>query len=776
MRSAMMPAPMLGAHAPMGASSSPTVHVGCTGACATPRGAVIHAVGVPQPAHVSYRAGMMTPSTPASPVTPTPLTPSATLGWSTPHSARPVSSAAYSPPLRYHNGVSLAAALGSPCGSRGSSPVRPGRPQPLLVGQRVPSTSNVLRTVAPAGAAAVVGSQAAAALSQAIRVATTSDAGQRITLTTDSTQAVGPLTDGTGLYGMAAGHRQSSSVYRRCSTSSADRSFSPASSLNAYCSTAASHTCMESPSALATAAAAAAPWLSSARRLLTSHSDQGPGAFCFGIDSQAPLTIPGSPAASLQSAKVIEARNIFGGASAGEDGIVLRTSPRDGAGSKTLAPDASPQGKESGRDSRRSSSSSPRKAWIPSAKNLKLDFLSHRNAGASTPRSSTPRSSASSSPQRRSERFQGLFDDAAARKLRLQKRKEEKERQDAKVLEPWYESAAHRSRSGSNSRRRRSSSRDRSRERRGSLYDLAEEKLQRLEQAQATARAERRLQEERELQECTFKPTMISSRRNSVRRTSSVSTTAQELVYLENDSFQTLRQLAHKQSTIRGRLEHLEREWRLAHERVEEAFSKRVMELQEERKAQVSIFLGSEEGLEYLKDQEAHLTSQPGVTSEDARQQVFDELMQDAAAHNSKIVQNELEPQYRQVERDFQTKIRVSVHALDDIEDRAQRALRALKTLPDFPDMLKCSGFVEGLAAEAAEAAQRGGDAIESPCAGATSAQPRESVEAESTGGTGAAPSLKEVLPTEESTATGTVPPPRQHSRGRLIALVQPKR
>eukprot|EP00928_Gymnodinium_smaydae_P013564 TRINITY_DN14941_c0_g3_i1.p1 TRINITY_DN14941_c0_g3~~TRINITY_DN14941_c0_g3_i1.p1 ORF type:complete len:832 (-),score=87.79 TRINITY_DN14941_c0_g3_i1:202-2649(-) len=773
------PAPAVVMHPPYpfagGTARAPVVISGCGGPLLTP----------------AVSAAPATPATPGAP----PM-----VGWSeVSHihlhqtNLHPTNVA---PPARFYSGAALPARACSPL--RVCSPLRACSPSggrslsPVSMSQQSSvvgacsggsmTARDVRRLVSHSGAFSVRSPGSAitpyvggAPVASGVRVATLNDSSPNRSLPLETTVLVSsPVDVGTG--GPRYTHivnGPSSGVQRRISAQSADRSFSPGSPRTLSGSPVASPIhMMQTPvtgdpaSALVTAAVATAPWLIRRSGQHGEHGGWREGKAGCGADAQDPLAVPDSPPPpSMKSAKVSDSRNVATGQGLNY-GIVLHKRPNEqrNPGRKGSKGSAVEGRRGSTPNSRRNSLGNEPKPWCP-AKSIKapLDVLSRTTGDTLTPRSSTPRSGNSSPRGRREDRFGGLYADAAARKLRLKVRQAEKEREVEKTLEPWYESPEHRarSRSGSMSPRRGAAGSERGAgSRRGSLFDLAEEKTKRLEQMQALAQLEKRLKEERELQECTFKPVTHAGRRYSMSSTSAPDDRCQN-----EELVQRLRHLAQKQSSIKSRLEHLEREWRLAHGRLEEAFGKRVMELQKERQSQVKSFLMTAEGLEYLKDNEALLASQAGMSPEDARQQVFDELMQDASTHNKRTLWDEMEPQYRQLERDYQAKSRVLVQSLDDIETRARPTLEAVRSRPEGDDLVRNSGFVIGLAAEADEAA-RNHDADTS----GITASPG-GAHAESTGGTGAAPScLQAAGESVTALASGTESACAESSAASMVA------
>jgi len=170
----------------------------------------------------------------------------------------------------------------------------------------------------------------------------------------------------------------------------------------------------------------------------------------------------------------------------------------------------------------------------------------------------------------------------------------------------------------------------------------------------------------------------------------------------ERDVERRLRQLAHKQMDVRARLLQLERERRHTSDRLHSEHQARCEVLLKERRQQVADFLTGEEGLEYLTAQQDKLTRDGQMSRECARYQVFDELMQDAKAHSEVKVREELHPQLVQMEREFKSRCKVLVQSLEDIEARAAPSLKLLPSLQEGSLVLSSSGFVPGLAAEAA--------------------------------------------------------------------------
>merc|ERR1719213_407488 len=101
------------------------------------------------------------------------------------------------------------------------------------------------------------------------------------------------------------------------------------------------------------------------------------------------------------------------------------------------------------------------------------------------------------------------------------------------------------------------------------------------------AMTNRRMKEEQELKECTFRP-MLQVRSIAARR-------AQD----EREMERHLRQLAHKQLDVRARLVQLEREWLRVHSQRKALFSERCKALQQDKKQIVFDMLNTKEGQEY---------------------------------------------------------------------------------------------------------------------------------------------------------------------------------
>jgi hypothetical protein len=160
-----------------------------------------------------------------------------------------------------------------------------------------------------------------------------------------------------------------------------------------------------------------------------------------------------------------------------------------------------------------------------------------------------------------------------------------------------------------------------------------------------------------------------------------------------------LRQLGLKQFDIQTRFAELERERRLLHEQVRNEFHRRVDQLREDRIEVVGRFLTTMEGGEYFRNTKD--SKYPGCTLDEAKARITEELVHDAKKSNQRAAAEELEPQFLQAERDFHTKCRVLVDALTDIEDRAAPNVKTLLAQPEGGLLLRTTGFVLGLAAQA---------------------------------------------------------------------------
>eukprot|EP00929_Paragymnodinium_shiwhaense_P019888 TRINITY_DN13420_c0_g1_i1.p1 TRINITY_DN13420_c0_g1~~TRINITY_DN13420_c0_g1_i1.p1 ORF type:complete len:1025 (+),score=211.19 TRINITY_DN13420_c0_g1_i1:123-3197(+) len=171
---------------------------------------------------------------------------------------------------------------------------------------------------------------------------------------------------------------------------------------------------------------------------------------------------------------------------------------------------------------------------------------------------------------------------------------------------------------------------------------------------------------------------------------------------LERDNEQKLRQLAHKQLDLRARLAQVERDRRLAYEEIKASFGPRIQQLLAERQQQVADFLRGNEGLEFLQDQIENLMASGEISQEQARQQVFNELVQDAEKHNHRLAAEEMANQLRQAEVDFYTKSMVLLQALEDIEVRARSTLEVLQSMSEGELLIRSSGFTVAFAAQVA--------------------------------------------------------------------------
>eukprot|EP00927_Polykrikos_kofoidii_P048075 TRINITY_DN42300_c0_g1_i1.p1 TRINITY_DN42300_c0_g1~~TRINITY_DN42300_c0_g1_i1.p1 ORF type:complete len:887 (+),score=129.66 TRINITY_DN42300_c0_g1_i1:374-2662(+) len=327
-----------------------------------------------------------------------------------------------------------------------------------------------------------------------------------------------------------------------------------------------------------------------------------------------------------------------------------------------------------------SSSATPVKERLRTGQVTEASFADSDDPSSVVPtarsRSGTP------TPKRREDRFQLLHAEAYARQQRITDRRR------------VFEATDSAPRSHLNSSR---ASPHRVKHIVERMASRSEDLLRRRELKQEEARLEQKQREERELQECTFKPVTSSRRPSTLRRRPSTEPIDRAL---ERETEQRLRQLAHKQLDLRARLAQLERDRRWAHDRIKEDFAHRVSTLQAEQHQQVGHFLAGAEGRAYLKDQEDHLVTNGNMSREAARRQVFDELMQDAKNTNERLVEEELEPQFRQIKRDFQIKSRVLVQALADIEARARPILETLQGMTEGGLLLGSSGFTMGLAAQ----------------------------------------------------------------------------
>merc|ERR1719171_1597127 len=98
------------------------------------------------------------------------------------------------------------------------------------------------------------------------------------------------------------------------------------------------------------------------------------------------------------------------------------------------------------------------------------------------------------------------------------------------------------------------------------------------------AELNRRLKEQQELEECTFRP-KIRARSSSMGRMRD-----------EREMERHLRQLAHKQLDVRARLVQLEREWLRAHRQHKAMLARRIKEEIQSRKQEVFDLLNTKEG------------------------------------------------------------------------------------------------------------------------------------------------------------------------------------
>lgn len=348
------------------------------------------------------------------------------------------------------------------------------------------------------------------------------------------------------------------------------------------------------------------------------------------------------------------------------------------------------------RDSRASSGERGRKAWAPAGTRSTVSGLFGLNFDQDrerlSNRASTPTSRSRSNLE---DRFSSLYNDAAARHRRLQVKREEAERSLETVNGVPLGSPRQLARS-------RSSSRDTPRgERHGfwrSMHERSEEHCAKRKELQEAGERERRVQEAKRIEECTFRPNLIASSELQKYPNQSLAVSMSE----ERGMVMRLRQLGRKQFSIQARFAELERERRLSRDKVKAEFARRMDELHLERNQQAAQFLSRNEGRVFLNMREDELVSQ-GLGKEAARKQAYGEVVRDMNQKHQRLAAEELEPQFRQAERDFQTKSRVLVEALNNIEARGESTVQALQALSEGELLLRSTGFAVGLAAQALE-------------------------------------------------------------------------
>jgi len=181
-----------------------------------------------------------------------------------------------------------------------------------------------------------------------------------------------------------------------------------------------------------------------------------------------------------------------------------------------------------------------RHAWVPAISKPTL-FSRVKDSQSLSPTRTPPRS-ACSTPRRRPEQcFQDLYADAADRRRRSRERREESEQLSLCELRAMRESSVHSARRYQCSDKRGVISRSRDHRRRR-------------EELLAAAAEEKRARQDEEMQECTFRPAINSSRRSnpSPSRRSSRD---------DRDLERRLRQMAHRQLDCRARIVQLDGDW-----------------------------------------------------------------------------------------------------------------------------------------------------------------------------------------------------------------------
>jgi len=326
----------------------------------------------------------------------------------------------------------------------------------------------------------------------------------------------------------------------------------------------------------------------------------------------------------------------------------------------------------------RGSTSSPislrrtKQPWVPA---VAYPNVTRTFDPPSTPTPPRSRSGASTPRRRRREQlFSDLYSDAVERNMRWSSSRRCADQLEIEHMIELQKTAKDERRS----RRRYHSSDTRTFEQKN------EEMLFRQAELQQYGLREKKLKEERELQECTFAPKI--ARRPSKSRG-------------EREAERQLRQLSVKQSGLRVQLVQLEREARQSHDQRQQLYRKRYQEVQHEEAQKVIDFLKDGEGLEYLKARAEKIVESGSVTRVTAQQHIVSELVQDAQDLILRKVREELEGPHLRAEADLQKKSLQIVRMLEGIETTAVPLLNSLSGT-EAVAVLEASGFTLNLASE----------------------------------------------------------------------------
>eukprot|EP00747_Dinoflagellata_sp_TGD_P023054 gnl/TRDRNA2_/TRDRNA2_129523_c0_seq1.p1 gnl/TRDRNA2_/TRDRNA2_129523_c0~~gnl/TRDRNA2_/TRDRNA2_129523_c0_seq1.p1 ORF type:complete len:974 (-),score=146.32 gnl/TRDRNA2_/TRDRNA2_129523_c0_seq1:69-2579(-) len=331
-----------------------------------------------------------------------------------------------------------------------------------------------------------------------------------------------------------------------------------------------------------------------------------------------------------------------------------------------------------------------RTPWVPAGgkANGVRDFKAFA-PNQSLPSCPTPPRRTASTPRRREQRFQDLHAEARVREERQKRRVEA-----SRVTEQQS-----RTQSLSLERRRGVQGEQMKAALKTTFYERNDNMGRRREQLVAQALVEKKLKYEAEMQECTFRPEILTrceSQGGAGRATSR-----------ERDLDRRLRNYAQRQIDHRTRLFQLEQERTRARKDVEVRRDQHLKATMDSRQQQVHQMLRGDidvvsEDVQYFKSRFQWLTD-TGKRSAEAARLVCEELMQDAKDIAQFEARNFQDQELEKIDRDYRARRRVLVDAVEAVERAAEPALVELAHMPDrerSAKVLKNSGFQVGMAEE----------------------------------------------------------------------------